>query len=81
MMLTLTAQALNCVVADPTGPPLNIRLAPNGRIVATTCNGTRIELFEGEERYDAQNRPWYFVALPTSSAPDGYTFAAYIRCP
>jgi hypothetical protein len=34
-----------------------------------------------EEKYDSQNRAWYFVALPTSSAPDGYALAEYIRCP
>ncbi|MEA2904358.1 MAG: hypothetical protein QOI12_1745 [Alphaproteobacteria bacterium] len=79
--LALPAHALNCIVADPTGTPLNIRLEPNGRVVATARTGTRIQVFEGEEKYDNQNRPWYSVALPTSSAPDGYALAAYIRCP
>jgi hypothetical protein len=80
LALATPASALNCVVADPTGTPLNIRTGPNGPIVATARNGTRIQVFEGEERYDGQNRPWYLVALPTSSAPDGYAFAAFIRC-
>jgi hypothetical protein len=81
LAFALPARALDCIVADPTGTPLNIRLTPNGRIVATARKGTRIQVFEGEEKYDDQKRAWYFVALPTSSAPDGYALAAYINCP
>ena len=81
LALVVPACALDCIVADPTGTPLNIRMSPNGKIVATARKGTRIQVFEGEEKYDNQNRAWYFVALPTSSAPDGYALADYIRCP
>ena len=81
LAFALPARALDCIVADPTGTPLNIRLTPNGKIVATARKGTRIQVFEGEEKYDDQKRAWYFVALPTSSAPDGYALAAYINCP
>jgi hypothetical protein len=70
LALVMPAFALDCIVADPTGTPLNIRMSPNGKIVATARKGTRIQVFEGEEKYDDQNRAWYFVALPTSSAPE-----------
>jgi hypothetical protein len=81
LALVMPACALDCIVADPTGTPLNIRISTNGNIVATARKGTRIQVFEGEEKYDNLNRAWYFVALPTSSAPDGYALAEYIRCP
>ena len=81
LALALPAHALDCIVADPTGTPLNIRISPNGKTIATARKGTRIQVFEGQEKYDNQNRPWYYVALPTSAAPDGYALAAYIHCP
>jgi hypothetical protein len=81
LAFVLPARAMDCIVADPTGTPLNIRMSPNGKIVATARQGTRIQVFEGEEKYDDRNRAWYFVALPTSSAPDGYALAQFIRCP
>ena len=74
------AAALDCRVADPTGTPLNIRLTPNGRVVATARNGSPIQVFAGEDRRDRQGRLWHYVALPGSSAPDGYAIASYIRC-
>ena len=70
--LALPARALDCIVADPTGTPLNIRMSPNGKTVAT-AQGTRIQVFEGQEKYGNQNRPWYYVAAcRISAAPDGY---------
>jgi hypothetical protein len=76
----LPAAAADCFVADPTGTPLNIRMTPNGQTVARARNGTRIQVFDGEDKLDSQGRVWYHVALPTSAAPDGYAFAPYIRC-
>lgn len=74
------AATLDCRVADPTGTSLNIRMEPNGKVVATVRNGESIQVFSGEEKTDRDGRLWYYVALRTSSAPDGYAFAAYIRC-
>jgi hypothetical protein len=74
-------ESLDCHVADPTGTPLNIRMEPNGRIVAKARNGELIQVFGGEEKSDRNGKLWYYVALNTSSAPDGYALAAYIRCP
>ncbi len=70
-----------CRVADPTGTPLNIRLEPNGKIVATARNGDDILVFRGDEKRDSRGRLWLFVALKTSAAPDGYVIASYVRCP
>ena len=49
-----------CVVDDPTGTPLNVRSAPNGPIVTTLRNGTRLEVIE-ETRIGAKR--WLFVSL------------------
>jgi hypothetical protein len=70
-----------CRVADPTGTPLNIRLQPNGEIVATARNGDKIVVFRGDEKRDNDGRIWLSVALMTSVAPDGYVIGSYVRCP
>ena len=81
LALTTQAAASNCRVADPTGTPLNIRTAPNGQVVATARNGALIQVYDNNDKFDNQGRRWYYVGLSTSSAPDGYAIAAYIRCP
>jgi hypothetical protein len=70
-----------CRVVDPTGTPLNIRLQPNGKIVATARNGDKILVFRGDEMLDDKGRTWLSVALMTSAAPDGYVIGSYVRCP
>jgi len=75
------APSVVCRVADPTGTPLNIRLQPNGEIVATAHNGEKILVFRGDEMRDARGRTWLSVALMSSSAPDGYVIGSYVRCP
>jgi hypothetical protein len=70
-----------CRVADPTGMPLNIRLQPNGVIVATARNGNKIIVFRGDEKRDNDGRIWLSVALMTSAAPDGYVIGSYVLCP
>jgi hypothetical protein len=70
-----------CVVADPTGTPLNIRMEPNGETVARVRNGEKLLVFFDGTKTDSRGRVWYEVAMATSSAPDGYVFAAYVRCP
>ena len=70
-----------CVVADPTGTPLNIRMQPNGEVVATVRNGETIQVFLENATTDSRGRIWHYVAKRTSSAPDGYVLAAYLRCP
>ena len=32
-----------CIVSDPTGTPLNVRATPNGRIIGSLSNGTRVQ--------------------------------------
>lgn len=70
-----------CRFADPSGTPLNIRLQPNGEIVATARDGDEILVFRGDEKRDDKGRIWFSVALITSAAPDGYVIGSYVRCP
>lgn len=65
-----------CVVDDPTGTPLNVRSAPNGPIVTTLRNGTRLEVIE-ETRIGAKR--WLFVSLGGERL--GWIFGAYVVCP
>jgi hypothetical protein len=66
-----------CTVADPTGTPLNIRAAPNGAIVGTLRNGTRLRV----TGLDAQSgRPRAQVTrLPADNAIC-WVFDAYMKC-
>jgi len=70
-----------CVVADPTGTPLNIRIQPNGDTVARVRNGEKLLVFFEGTKTNSRGRVWYEVAMSTSAAPDGYVFAEYVRCP
>jgi hypothetical protein len=36
-----------CTVSDPTGTPLNVRATPNGRIIGSLSNGTRVQVSRG----------------------------------
>lgn len=71
-----------CTVTDPTGTPLNIRMAPNGRIVGTAANGTELEFIDHVEdngklwarvaRYDRNTEVFNYDA--------GIVFLDYLDC-
>ncbi|MGH6807731.1 MAG: SH3 domain-containing protein [Ensifer adhaerens] len=66
---------ITCVVADPTGTPLNVRTEPNGRIVMTLADGSKVRRV-GERRHAGKG--W---ALVSSEAGElGWVFAAYRDC-
>ena len=64
-----------CTVADPTGTPLNIRDAPNGRVVMTLSNGTRVKR-TGERNLGGKR--WSLVANEAGAL--GWAFSAYLEC-
>lgn len=76
-----SVKAQQCVVADPTGTPLNIRKSPNGRIVGKLSNGSVVLI----EHYTVDaitgkgwakigvNRKRKYVVL-------GYVLDAYLNC-
>ena len=45
-----------CIVADPSPTPLNIRTAPYGRVVSTIRNGIEVNIFD--HTADSRGRDW-----------------------
>ncbi len=70
-----------CVVADPSGTPLNVRLAPNGRIVDELANGTWVHIDDVRREH---GKAWAYVAESTPSGriglPIGWVFRDYLNC-
>jgi uncharacterized protein YraI len=65
----------DCLVDDPTGTPLNVRSAPNGSILTTLPNGSRIEVVD-EMRIGTKH--WVFISRQGERL--GWVFGAYVVC-
>jgi hypothetical protein len=70
-----------CTVKDPTNTDLNVRAAPQGRILKTLKDGEKIEIVDHQE---VRGQRWARVA---AFNPDdglviegGWVFAQYLRC-
>ena len=66
-----------CIVADPTGTPLNVRSEPNGTIRGALHNGAVVRRLDTE--YDDQGRPWTYV-VPAGPGRAGWVFRKFVRC-
>lgn len=71
-----------CTVADPTDTPLNIRLSPNGPVVATAANGTQLMFVEHRE---VDGKLWALVERfhegELATDFDGaWVFGSYLDC-
>jgi hypothetical protein len=76
-LIAATAHA-ECVVADPTPTPLNVRTAPNGRIIGTLDNGQSVDIID--HTTDAQAREWVYVSDRETDKPLGWVFREFIVC-
>jgi hypothetical protein len=78
-LIAATANA-ECVVADPSPTPLNVRTAPSpyGRVIATLDNGQSVEIID--HATDNHLRPWVYVADSETGKPLGWVFREYIVC-
>ena len=65
-----------CLVAGPTGTPLNVRAAPNGQIVETLSDGTVVTILD---RSSANGRAWVYVRRNKDQAPLGWVFRDLLR--
>lgn len=74
---TATAQA-RCRVMDPTDTPLNVRTAPNGRVVAALPNGMLVSIIDNAR--DERGRSWVYVARLSNGRPIGWVFREFIAC-
>jgi hypothetical protein len=66
----------SCFVADPSGTPLNVRVAPQGRILGALHNGAAVRLIETS--VDESGRPWAYVEPRVG--PAGWVFRGFIDC-
>lgn len=73
----LAAQgAERCVVADPSGTPLNVRAAPHGRILGALSNGARLTILDYAS--DDAGRRWVYVT--PRAGKSGWVFRDYLDC-
>lgn len=75
------AQAADrCAVTDPTGTPLNLRAAPNGRILATLNNRQTVQMLD--QVYDDRGRAWALVRMHGGGGTGvrGYVFREFVSC-
>ena len=70
-----------CVVADPTGTPLNVREEPNGRIVGTIANGVWVLV---RTQTTVGGKSWAYIhdsnKFGTVGDPLGWVFDRYLKC-
>jgi hypothetical protein len=65
-----------CVVADPTGTPLNIRTSPNGKIVGKIANGERVRI---SDQTTEDGKQWAYISN-AASRPMGWVFRKFLSC-
>lgn len=64
-----------CMIADPTGTPLNLRDGPNGPILGKLYNGDFVVMHRTTR--DARGRSWAYISARNM---DGWVFREYIAC-
>jgi Bacterial SH3 domain len=66
----------SCVVADPTGTPLNVRNRPNGPILGALSNDSEVFITDMTE---VGGRKWAKV-VPLGEGKTGWVFRDYLTC-
>ena len=66
-----------CVVQDPTGTPLNVRLDPGGEIVGSWINGNKVRQIE---RRTHKGKPWVLVERIAEDNVVGWVYDPYLNC-
>ena len=76
----VTGQERVCKVTDPTGTPLNVRNAPNGRVIGTLKNNT--EVYIEQTASDDRGRSWAQVSSYRKGRRRiaGWVFREFISC-
>lgn len=75
--ITTGALAQTCIVADPTGTPLNVRTAPGGAILGALHNGVAVRITD--KTYDESGKSWVYI-VPLEGGKAGWVFRAYLDC-
>lgn len=77
-MLPAVASAETCKVTDPTGTPLNIRATPNGKVIGTLKNGTKIRRVDYAD--DNKGRPWVLAYTDKTNKRIGWVYREFVSC-
>lgn len=75
---TTPVQSRNCVVADPTGTPLNLRTTPNGKVIATIRNGALVTITD--DAVDGKGRAWSYIQNDANSIGLGWAIKSFLAC-
>jgi hypothetical protein len=67
-----------CRVMDPTGTPLNVRTAPNGRIAGNLPNGLLVSVIDSSS--DQNGKAWVYIAKYSNGQPIGWVFREFLSC-
>lgn len=76
--LPATAMAQTCKVTDPTNTPLNVRSAPNGKIIGKVKNGTVV--YATDYATDSKGRGWTLVFNAKNNKYIGWVFREFVSC-
>ncbi len=66
-----------CTVTDPTGTPLNLRVAAGAEIWGTVRNGTQVRASAVVQH---KGKPWAFVSRWAADNAVGWVFDPYLAC-
>jgi S1-C subfamily serine protease len=67
----------HCLVADPTGTPLNVRTVPNGQIVDVLRNGFAVRIIKAAS---SGGKAWVYVVRADNNVPLGWVFRDFLTC-
>jgi Bacterial SH3 domain len=66
-----------CIVADPSGTPLNVRTSPKGCIIGTLDNGDEVAILD---RSSVSGEAWAYVGQDNGRVPLGWVYRNYLDC-
>jgi hypothetical protein len=67
-----------CIVQDPTGTPLNVRLQPQGTIMRHIANGVSVRV--ARSSYDAKGQEWSYIVDYENGEGIGWVIRRHLRC-
>jgi len=77
LVMASGASAETCIVADPTGTPLNVRVRPGGAIVGALHNGVAVDVLNSA--FDSRGSRWVYIS-PREAGKAGWVFRDYLDC-
>ena len=72
------ADETKCRILDPTGTPLNVRTAPQGRVIGNLPNDMLVSVVD--RAVDGTGKAWVYISKVTDGKPIGWVFRKFISC-